>query len=338
MRIVVKGNNWLGDAVMSLPALCALKKRYPEASLSVFTRSSVAGLYALAPFVDETMAYETGGMASLRENVRRLRSGRFDTAIVLPRSFDSAFMAYCAEIPKRIGYGGELRELLLTDVLRRTKDILTGHRVRYFHRLLSPMGVNGEPPEFVLDDLPSTAAWREKTLGEYSIGEGDMVVGINPGAAYGTAKQWGVGKYVELINHLRGAYRAKCILVGGAVDSACGEKIVSTTPSGVANLIGKTSISQLVAMIKRCRLFVTNDTGPMHVAAAAGVPIVAIFGSTDPATTSPYTQRRVIVRKPVDCSPCLLRTCPIDHRCMETISVQDVALAAEDCLRGVWRG
>lgn len=315
MRIVVKGTNWLGDAVMSLPAFHSLKRMRPEAQVAVLTKRGLADLYRGGP-VDEVLPYDSWMGA-----VRLIRK-RFDVALVLPRSFSSALLAFTSRVPRRIGYAGEGRSALLTDRVPRDPTLLAKHRVYYYHHLLSRLGLPPEPEAPRIVPPPDAEDWAAKTL------PGGGYVGMNPGATYGVAKQWFPERFIEV-----GRKMGKIVIVGGPAEADLGAQVCAGIPGSI-NLAGKTSITQLAAAIRRCRLFVTNDTGPMHVAQAVGVPIVAIFGPTDPITTPPFGSKFTIVRKPIECSPCLKRTCPLKHHhCMKWIEVDEVLQACRAWIR-----
>lgn len=323
MKIAIKGCNWLGDAVMSIPSVKALKAAIPDTRIAVVTRPFLATLYEMVPEVDEVIVEERG-ISGWRRTVGAVRSGGHDVAVILPRSFASAFLLYCAGVGRRIGYGGELRNFLLTDVLERSSEILAVHRVHYYHRLLRPLGVNGTASAPTLAVDRASDDWADRALNDAGVRKGDRVIGMNPGAAYGTAKQWGVEKFADVARHCAESRDAYVVVVGSASDSGNARPVAAAAGRRGIDVSGGTTIPQLAALIRRCALFVTNDTGPMHVAAAVGTPIVALFGPTDVVTTPPYADNGTIVRKATACAPCLLRRCPIDHRCMERIGVDEV--------------
>lgn len=315
MRIVVKGANWLGDAVMSLPLFRSLRRMRPDARIGVLTKPGLADLYRAAA-VDEVLPYDSwlGAVRSIRK--------KFDVAIILPRSFSSAFLAFSSRVPRRIGYAGDGRSALLTDRVPVEDGLLERHRVFYYHHLLSRLGPppDPEPPRL---EIPADAReWAARAL------PGEGYVGMNPGATYGVAKQWFSDRFTEV-----GRKLGKVVVVGGPAEAELGAQVSAGIPGSVL-LAGKTTVTQLAAAIARCRLFVTNDTGPMHVAQAVGVPIVAIFGPTDPVTTPPFGSKHTIVRKEIECSPCLKRTCPLGHHhCMKWIEVDEVLRACRAWLR-----
>lgn len=323
-RILVTGNNWLGDAVMSLPTLKSLRAMNPGAHISVLSRPSVAGLYAGLPYVDETIV-PPGKWLGL---VRELRKRKFDAALILPRSFSSALPPFTARIPRRIGYAGDGRSPMLTDAVPRDPELLRVHRVRYYHHLLKALGSPPEPGAPAIDVAPGDDRWAAERLPA-----GRPLVGINPGATYGEAKQWFPDRFIETGKRLAKKRGASIIVVGGPAERELGDRVAAEIGGDAVSLAGRTSLPQLAAVIRRCALFLTNDTGPMHVAAAVGVPIVAIFGPTDWVATPPYGENHAIVRKPIECSPCLKRVCPLGHHnCMKWVTVDDVADACARAL------
>jgi heptosyltransferase-2 len=321
MNILVKGNNWLGDAVMSLPMLRALKDMDPGGRVVVLTKPGFSDLYRGAPYVDEVLLHERGGMGRWVKTLRDLKRRRFDAAFVLPRSFSAAMLTWSARIPRRIGYGGRGRTRLLTEPLpppdRR-------HRVVHYHQLLSALG-KAPPVTAPRFEIPDDArAWVEERM------PGGPWIGVNPGATYGAAKQWYPERFIELGKAL--SKKGRIVVVGGPAEAELGERVAKGV--GGICLAGKTSISQLAAAIARCSLFVTNDTGPMHVADAVGASMVAIFGPTDWIVTPPYGKNHTIVRHEIECSPCLQRVCPLGHHdCMKKVQVVDVLQACEERLR-----
>lgn len=321
MNILVKGNNWLGDAVMSLPTLQSLKKMQPQAHVAVLTKAAFADLYRGAPYVDEVLAHERGGVGAWMKTVKGLKKRKFDAAIVLPRSFSAGLLAWSARIPRRIGYAGGGRTKLLTES---PTPLERKHRVYYYHHLLS---VLGEPPAVQAPkiEIPADAqAWAAEKMPD------GPWIGFNPGATYGAAKQWFPDRFIELGKKL--SKRGRLLVVGGPAEAELGEKVAAGI--GGICIAGKTTIMQLSAAIARCDLFVTNDTGPMHVADAVGTPMVAIFGPTDWIVTPPFGKKHTIVRHEIECSPCLKRVCPLGHHdCMKKVEVAQVLKACEDRLR-----
>ncbi len=313
--------NWLGDAVMAIPTLAGIRAVRPGAEMHVLTRPSLASLYRLVPDVAGIVETRSRGLFDWRDESRALAAHDFAAALILPRSFRSSLLPWAAKIPERIGYGSGGRGFFLTRSLLREPRLLRGHRVHYYRHLLSAWG---DPPPAAAPCIPVPAAaraWAEAL----PVPAGRVRVAVNPGATYGTAKQWYPERFIALGRRLVRERNAHILVVGGPDGRDLGARIRDGIGATDAmSLAGGTDLPQLAAALASCRLLVTNDTGPMHVAAAVGTPVVAVYGPTDPVTTPPYGEGHAIVRHPVECSPCLLRTCPIDHRCMAGIGVEEV--------------
>jgi heptosyltransferase-2 len=311
-NILVRATNWVGDAVMSLPALRAIRERFSTARISVLAKPWVADLYARESFIDEIILYD--GQSPWRTG-RELRSRHFDCAILLQNAFEAAWIAWLARIPSRIGYKRDGRQLLLTravDVPKRGE--IPRHERFYYLELLRRAGL--------IDALPASDEIR---LQRSKSPNGKRVIGVSPGAAYGTAKRWLPERFAEAAGALATARGASIALFGSKTErDLCQEVAERLDGQEVTNFAGQTTLSQFIDLASGCELFLTNDSGSMHIASALGVPTVAIFGATDDTTTGPTGRNARVVRHPVDCSPCLLRECPIDHRCMTGVSVERV--------------
>lgn len=324
--ILVKANNWLGDAVMSLPTLEGLKRMHPRARIAVLSLEHLADLYRLLPYVDEVLPYRTALQA-----VRQMRSRTFQSALILPRSFRSALLAVLARIPTRVGYAADARSALLTVVVPRDPEFLKTHRVYYFYNLLRGFG---PPPPVPAPRLPvpdEARSWaRERLRGSGS----KLKIGINPGAAYGEAKRWGEARFAAVGKRLIRDADATILVLGGPSEADLGGRIAEAVGPAAQNWCGKTTLPQLAGLLAEVDLLITNDTGPMHLADAVGCPVVAIFGPTDPVTTRPFGRNHIVVRHAIDCSPCLERTCPLKHHlCMDSIQPNEVLDAAWKILK-----
>jgi heptosyltransferase-2 len=359
-RILVRGTNWIGDAVMTTPALLRLREKFPGAHIALLTREKLRELWLNHLAVDEIISFAPG------ENVfavaKKLRAGKFDLALVLPNSPHSTIAVFLAGIPKRIGYErpwrnffltqavasragavkmrkrsvGEIRALVAADVNRRNDRALTSaatsaHQIHEYLNLAAALGANPEPlPPQLLITLEEIEATKKK-FGLDKIS--NPVFGLNPGAEYGPAKRWPIEKFIATAKEIQQRTNCVWILFGGKGDLELCERIESEIQNSkfkIQNFCGKTSLRELMALLKLCRVLLTNDTGPMHIAAALGVPVVAIFGSTSPELTAPISSgelRHHILKSDAPCSPCFLRECPIDFRCMNGIGVAQVVEA-----------
>ncbi len=334
MNLLVRATNWLGDAVMSLPALRAIRERFPQARITLLARPWVAGLYTRERFADETML--TGG------GFHALRARRFDTAILLTNSFQTALTMRLAGIPHRIGYARDGRGWLLTDAISPPKPgEIPQHEAFYYLELLRRAGLIDSLPPTQTIELAGAAEARRAGLERFAaMGISRPLVGVSPGAQNSRAKQWMPDRFAEAAVRVSAALDAVIVLFGSPAEHPlCQMLAESVRRAGrpVLNLAGETTLPQFAEMAAACRVFLTNDSGAMHVASALGVPTVAVFGPTDSIATAPAGPASRIIRKPVDCSPCMLRDCPIDHRCMTAVSAAEVASAALDLLDGVDR-
>jgi len=326
-RILVRVPNWLGDAVLSLPAVRDVRRNFPGARLEVLSRPRVAPLYGAMSEVDAIR--ESQGMRADVDAVR----GAFDAAVLLPNSFASALSMWRAGIPERWGYATDLRRPLLTRGPRVPASVRGRSQVYYYRAMLAGVGLDvsteADPSLRCPDD------WAARGASRLGAAEASWI-GLNPGAFFGSAKRWVPERYAAAGELLARDMGARVAILGGADERPLGEAIAASMRAPVRMLCGETTLPELVGVLSRLRLLVTNDSGPMHVAAALGVPVVAVFGPTDWRETAPVGHRHRLVREPVHCSPCMLRECPIDHRCMTRIPADRVvdearALLAELC-------
>jgi heptosyltransferase II len=353
-RLLIRGTNWLGDAVMTTPALMRLREKYPGAHIALLTPEKLETLWMGHPAVDEVISF------SSRQGVLavagKLRAGRFDAALVLPNSPRSAMEVFLARVPERIGYARPWRNFFLTravaprpDAVKmrkrtvreikaligtepkggtRTSPFLrSANQAREYLHLAAAMGASAEPLPGTLSVAPEEVEAARQKFGVASIS--NPIFGLNPGAEYGPAKRWPIERYIAVAKELQKQTHCAWVLFGGNNDAGQANQIQSALggEAGVFNVAGKTSLREMMSLLKFCRVFLTNDTGPMHVAAALGVPVVAVFGSTSPELTAPADgsgSRLQILASDAPCSPCFLRECPIDFRCMKGIGVKPV--------------
>jgi heptosyltransferase-2 len=325
------------DTVLSYPTVQQLKTLFPKSHLAVLIPSYLVDLWKTNSYVDEIIPFQKkGGIGSLWEDLnlsQSLKERNFDLAVILPRSFRSALHIFLARIPIRIGYRDEGRSLFLTHGIRRTKEILHVHRVYYYQKLLEPLGKIEDPPSPQIFLREEDRKWANRVLKDLGIPEGKPLIGMNPGATYGLAKCWYPDRFGEVGKRLSEKWQARVLLFGKEEERPIVHEILKHMGTKGIDLTGKTGLLQLAALMERCHLLVTNDTGTMHVATAVGTPVVAIFGSTPPLTTGPWGDGHVVVKRDVPCSPCWKRICPTDHRCMELITVDEVEEAVDKQLR-----
>lgn len=325
-RLLVFSPNWLGDAVMALPAIDDLRRSHPGCRLIVAARRSVASLFALVPWVDDVIELEWKGKASepgaMMRDVSRLRAAGADAALLLPNSFASAWLAFAARVPERWGYARDGRSLLLTQAIALPSSSPL-HQGSYYQRLVHALGAPNGPLEPRLV-VPDTAVAEAQTLLTSAGWDGRRpLVVFAPGAAYGTAKRWWPDHFARLAADLVAA-GTHVVLIGSTADAETTSEVCAMVPdtarASVSDLAGRTSLEVLAAVLRLARACVSNDSGAMHVAAAVGVPLAALFGPTNEHETAPLAHAPMdLLIHHVSCRPCMLRECPIDHPCMRDL-------------------
>jgi heptosyltransferase-2 len=342
-RILVRATNWIGDSVMTMPAIQRLREFAPESYIAILCPGRLHDLWRHNPYINEIIPF--GRML----DIHQLREREFDVAIIFPNSFRAAWECKRAQIPRRVGFAGHWRRFLLTDIVpqpatewaayeTRTVEGIEfkakvfrslRHQSHHYLDLVSYLGGNSEPVppriRLAIEEMPA--------LNKFLRDDGRPVLALNAGAEYGPAKRWPAERFAEAA--LKVCERTDCrwLMVGGRADvpiaAAIEEKLraAQLDRDTVINVAGQTTLLNLCALLKFCKLLLTNDTGPMHIAAALGTPTVSIWGSTSPELTGPLSSRSIVIREPVECSPCFLRKCPIDFRCMNRIRVDDVVNA-----------
>ncbi len=331
-RILVRMVNWLGDAVLTLPALEALDRRFPRSEIVVLAKPWVAGLFAGQPAVDRVIEYRPVNGADRRmgrwRQARQLAGEGFDLAVVLPNSLEASLVPWLAGIPRRVGRRTDGRGWLLTDPIPRADGSGGRHQVEGYLDLVRSLGADGA----ARPRLRTTAEAREaaaQLLAASGVSPRAPLLAINPGSIYGGAKRWPADRFAAVADALAESWGATAVLIGSARERSILEEVARRMRRRSIPLGGATTLPALLGVLARARLLLSNDTGAMHVAAAAGTPVVAVFGPTDVEATGPLGSLCRVVRHPVPCSPCLLRECPIDHRCMKGVSVDDVLNTAK---------
>jgi heptosyltransferase-2 len=342
-RILVRATNWVGDAVMSLPALRALRQRFRGSEIAILAKPWVADLYRREPVCDRLIPYTAEGLPAKFRFARDLRREGFTCAVLLQNAFEAAAVAFVARIPERIGYARDGRKALLTRAIAvpRAGEI-PRHERFYYLELLRRAGLIEAIPENDRIELQGAGAARAAGVARFrTLGMEGPIVGVSPGAAFGTAKRWLPERFasaaVRVAHDLGGAValfgsKAERELCDGIARDIQGRN-TPVRNTLVHNFAGETTLAQFIELAAACRVYLTNDSGAMHIASALGVPTVAIFGATDDTTTGPTGEHARVVRQPVECSPCLRRECPIDHRCMTRVDAARVAEAALDLLK-----
>jgi heptosyltransferase-2 len=335
-KILIRGPNWVGDAVLAIPAMKAVREHFDKSRITLLVRPWVAGLFAAAPFIDEVWSEaRPSGVGDWTRITRDIRNRAFDLSLLLPNSFESALMMYLGGVRERIGYATDGRRFMLTNAI--TPGDEAKHQVEYYLDLVKTLSQTAVIDRRYSIEIQATDAERaraRKLLGAGGIPESSSFLVLNPGAAYGSAKRWYEDRFATAADILAQESGLHVAIVGSLGERPIAEQIRLHMKSRTAVLSGTTSLETLIGVLAESSLMITNDSGPMHIAAALGVPTVAIFGSTDERVTSPCGPRTRIVKHAVECSPCLLRDCPIDHRCMKGVTVETVCRAARELLRG----
>jgi heptosyltransferase II len=335
-RVLIRGTNWIGDVIMTLPAVAAVRRTWPRARIVILAKPWVAEVYRLSPDVDEVILFEEPGRhAGITGKWRlagELRRNRFDCAILLQNAIEAAIIARLAGIPLRVGYNSDGRGALLTHSVRRTPEIRRVHQIDYYLAMVAAVGCLAADRDVRLSPGSDYAATAERLLTQYGLEPNRPLIGIAPGAAYGPAKKWFPERFAAVADRLIDDTGGQAVLFGSAGDRESTTAVAQSARHPLTDIAGKTSLREAIAVIARCNLFLANDSGLMHVAGALGIPTVAVFGSTNPAATSPAGERSVVIRHNVECAPCLKPVCPTDFRCMEMIGVEEVYATARKIL------
>ena len=329
-RILVRSPNWVGDAVMSLPVLAGLKRLFPLAKITVLAVPRVAPLFVAQPGVTAIIPYPSNkGKWQVLWELRR----RFDVALALPNSMESALGLWLVGVPSRVGYNTDARRPFLKEAVSNHRELAGLHTVFYFLGLLKALGgvATFTPPTLYLE--PEEEVAGAQILAESDLPDRGPWVGLSPGAAYGPAKRWDPARFAALGRKLNREFGARLVLLGGEDERPVANLVRAQLQAPVADLVGRTSLRQALGVLSQLNLLVTNDSGLMHAAAALSVPLVALFGSTDPGATGPFTSRATVIRHPQPCSPCFQRTCETGSACLDAISVDEVLAAARTWLK-----
>ena len=323
-KILIRSTNWIGDAIMTTPAVRTIRQNFPEAHIAILAYPWVADVFNASPHIDEVILYQKNGehkgVKGLWKLGRQLAGHDFDLVILLQNAFKAALISVLAAIPARAGYKRDGRGMLLNYGVKIDAAVRKLHQVHYYQGLCRGLGLTCGPDELFLQLSDDTRTWAKEFVSAFP----GPVIGFNPGAAYGPAKCWPTEKYGKLAARLAADLNATILVFGTANDSSVAAAIKSFAPEQVVDLAGKTSLAEAMALIGICNGFVTNDSGLMHVGAAMQTPLVAIFGSTDPIATGPFSENATVIQKKVACQPCFKTHCQADFKCMTRITVDDV--------------
>jgi heptosyltransferase-2 len=328
-RILVRVPNWVGDLVMAFPALEALRENFPRSTLVALARPWVTPLLENHPCVDRVMVLRKGrgypwdGIALLK-TVAEVRRTRFDLALLFQNAFEAALISRLAGIPIRIGYGTDGRGFLLSHSIPRDREAKRRNQVEYYLHLIRAMNWKAETrnPRLHVGDRQRAAA--EALLKAFGIADTDLLVGLSPGAVYGPAKRWPAERFAAVGDRAVETWGAKVLVVGSGGDKEICDAVTLGMRAPAVNLCGRTNLDEVAGVIQRCRAFVTNDSGLMHVAAALDVPLVAIFGSTNPEATGPRSPKARVIRHSMSCAPCLKPECTKNYACLQSIEAEEV--------------
>ena len=331
-KILIRGPNWVGDAVLAIPAMRAVRERYPGAEITLLVRPWVAGLFSSARFIDNL--WSESKPITMRHWIRvtrDIRQRKFDVALLFPNSFESALMTFMGRVRQRIGYATDGRSWMLTSAVETAAE--QRHQIYYYLDLAKTLSATADSPSIEIEATAPERTSARQLLAEEGIGRSARFLVLNPGAAYGSAKRWHQNRFADVADHLASDLGLKVAIIGSESEREIADRVRAQMRVGTALLNGRTSLETLIGVLAESSLMITNDSGPMHIAAALGIPTVAIFGSTDEKITGPCGPHTRVIKHPVECSPCLLRECPIDHRCMDAVTVDEVCRAAKELVK-----
>ncbi|RPI74979.1 MAG: lipopolysaccharide heptosyltransferase II [Desulfobacteraceae bacterium] len=333
-QILIRGTNWVGDAVITLPALESVRQTFPDSNLTVLARPWVQAVYENHPAVDRVIPYPKGRNLGERlllfhKTIKEIRSHSYDLAVLFQNAFEAGLLAYLAGIKYRVGFNTDGRGFLLTHAVRRNAELLKQHQVEYYLYILRSLGWEAHSRDPALFIAASDMEFVRELLASRNIHPHDFILGLSPGAMYGPAKRWPPERFAAIGDRAAAAWNAKVVIIGSSGEKRICETVRQNMRHPSLNLAGQTSLGQVMALIALCRFFVTNDSGLMHVAAALNRPMVAVFGSTDPGATGPRSSKARWVQHPLDCSPCFKPQCKRGFACMLGIEPDEVWEAME---------
>lgn len=339
-RILIRGTNWVGDAIMAIPALRELRRVFPSAHVTMLVRPALAGLFREADVVDEILPLDLRSARGYWEAVFALRSRRYDLAVLLPNAFGAALLAFAARIPIRAGYPTDGRAWLLTHRIPFPPRWRRQHQVYDYLHLVAELErqVLGTERVSFTDPVPrltvSEGRRREALafLAARGVEVSRKIVVLNPGAVNSRAKQWLPERFAAVGDALLERGDVSVVLIGTPAERPVSEAVRRHMRRTPVVVTGETSVDLMVAILSCAHLVISNDTGAAHVAPAVGTPVIVLFGPTEDFATRPFSERAVVIKKPVACAPCMRRECPIDHRCMTAIQVEDVLRPASQLL------
>jgi len=336
-RILIRSTNWIGDAIMTTPAIRAIRKHFLHAQITLLAKPWVAPVFAYSPHVDHIMIYDANnihdGIKGKWQLIQDIKSKKFDTAILLQNAVEAAILSFFAGIPYRLGYNTDARGMLLSHAVPCTRAIKDVHQTQYYVQMLESVGIPNDGYHLELHTGVTDRHQAYQLLQKIDSSRTIRWIGLNPSATYGTAKQWFPKRFAALADRICDQYHAGILIFGGPKDQELGDHVCNMMQHPAINLAGKTTLGMAMALIQQCHAFITNDSGLMHIACALNTPLIAIFGSTNPITTGPLGINSHIVQQKSPCSPCLLTDCPKSHHiCMDAVDVDSVFQKLEGLL------
>lgn len=332
-RVLLRSPNWVGDAILAVPAIQAVRAAFPTAQLTVLAVPWVGDVFRCVPGVDEVLVFDRKrkhrGFVGVERMAQEIRARAFDVAISFPRSTSSAWLLARARVPCRVGFGGAIARTLFTHVVEFPGKGRPGHHELELHlELLRGVGIEAPLASPSLTLPSDLVARRQELLGDCGLDEGGYLA-MAPGAAFGGAKRWRAEGFAQVADRAFDARGLDAVLLGSPGERAIARELAATAARAPVDLVGRIGLADALALIAGARALITNDSGLMHAAAALATPLVAIFGPTDWVATGPASRLARVVREPVACAPCFLRDCPIDHRCMTRVTTDAVWNAFE---------
>lgn len=333
-KILVRGANWIGDAVMSVPAMREMRRIFPDVHITLHTRSWADGVFRDASFIDEIVTYDRHKwvIKDILDNSQFLKPDAYDLAVLFPNSFESALTSFLTRIPRRIGYNKDARGLLLTDPIAVPEWKNRRHESYFYLNLVaaverSVLGretVDGSVPDPSIEISEERRKAARQQLSGFGVDTSRRSIALGVGSTNSVAKRWPAGRYAELSDRLTRELDVNVLLVGSPDEADVAETVSNASELRPIDIVGKTSIAEIAAILSEVDLLISNDMGLAHLAPAVGAETIVLFGPTNPETTAPLSKKARVIREPVECSPCMLRDCPIDHRCMTLITVDAI--------------
>jgi len=340
-KIMIRAANWVGDAIMTTPVIRAVRKNFSKAKITVLAKPWVIPVYENNPYIDEILVYDSNnrhkkGLGTLKL-AKDLREYQFDLAILMQNAFEAGLLSFLAGINERVGYNTDARGFLLNRSIKLNPALKKRHLIDYYIGILKGASLVDDGRKMDLFICESDREFASHYMEQEKFDLSRPVIGINPGATGGTAKRWFPERYAQLCKNMAQKFKVKILIFGGPQDNDLGEYIAGLSQGSCINIAGTTSLGQAFALIEKCSLFITNDSGLMHAAAALNINQVAVIGSTDYVATSASNENSIMVRVPVPCSPCMKDVCPTDHQCMDKISVDMVMETCKSLLKNSWQ-